>query len=183
MLRESLGPFSPLFNVAASRPAQMTTSQQNKPCLRLGSRGNSCSPIVWRQLGALTRRPAPGVVAPVGSQSQIFMETAPGSVLFEDESASLLFGNAFGLLGREKIDVMLQRRMIRARDTIEREPDAAGEPGLAARTQGLSRPRQLSAGQKPDGCRAIAEFEIRRNQLERRRCGSGTRLRLCHSAP
>jgi dCTP deaminase len=48
------------------------------------------------------------------------METAPVSALFEDESASLLFGNAFGLLGREKIDVMQQRRMILARDTIER---------------------------------------------------------------
>ena len=47
------------------------------------------------------------------------METATLSALFEDESASLLFGNAFGLLGREKIDIMLRREMIRARDAIE----------------------------------------------------------------
>jgi dCTP deaminase len=47
------------------------------------------------------------------------MDTATVSALFEDESASLLFGNAFGLLGREKIDIMLRREMIKARDAIE----------------------------------------------------------------
>ncbi len=47
------------------------------------------------------------------------METAPVSVLFEDESVSLVFGNAFGLLGREKIDIMLRREMILARDAID----------------------------------------------------------------
>jgi dCTP deaminase len=47
------------------------------------------------------------------------METATLSALFEDESSSLLFGNAFGLLGREKIDIMLRREMIKARDAIE----------------------------------------------------------------
>lgn len=40
------------------------------------------------------------------------MQTAPSPLLLEDENAGL-FGNAFGLLGREKIRLMLHRRMIR----------------------------------------------------------------------
>ena len=47
------------------------------------------------------------------------MQTAILSTPFEDESASLLFGNAFGLLGREKIDIMLRREMIKAGAAVE----------------------------------------------------------------
>ena len=76
------------------------------------------------------------------------METAPVSALFEDESASRLFGNAFGLLGREKIDIMLQRRMILTRDTIER-----GQMQPASLDLGLAPKLTVSA---PASCRAKA---------------------------
>ena len=41
------------------------------------------------------------------------MQPAPSPLLLEDENAGL-FGNTFGLLGREKIGLMLRRKMIRS---------------------------------------------------------------------
>jgi len=48
------------------------------------------------------------------------MQPAPSPLPLEDEKAARLFGNAFGLLGREKIGLMLRRKMIRG--LIEIQP-------------------------------------------------------------
>ncbi len=47
------------------------------------------------------------------------MQSASSFLPLEDENASRLFGNAFGLLGRDKIELMLRRNLIRLLSDIE----------------------------------------------------------------
>ena len=147
-----LRPFSDLFNVAASRPAQMTTN---------GS--VHTAPRPWRQSRHWAKP---------GSRRHAGGARAWG-VMAEELTV--------GILPAQIIEQMVEAGAIASGQAARSRPDPAGEPRSQARRHRLSRARQLPARPAGAGRRPARQGDAARVQPGRRR-RAGDRLRLHRAA-